>query len=121
MAARVEAQSHEAIAGLKQREKHRLVGLSAGMRLHIREFARKELLRPRDRKFLRDIDELASPVIAAARITLRIFVREHRPLRVQYSAGDDVFGRDKLDIILLPAKLPAYHLPNLRVGLGKMR
>ena len=39
MAARGEIEPHERVARLHQREKHRLIGLAAGIRLHIGESA----------------------------------------------------------------------------------
>ena len=39
MAAGREIEAHERIARLQQRQKHRLIGLAAGIRLHIGETA----------------------------------------------------------------------------------
>ena len=99
--ARREVEAHEGVARLKQRQKHRLVHLAAGVRLHVGEVRAEELFRALDRQRLRDVHELAAAVIAFSRIALGVFVGHHRALRLQHSAGHDVFGGDQLD--LMPA------------------
>src|SRR5438132_2173142 len=120
VAAGVEAQSHEGVARLKQSKKHRLIGLRAGMWLHIREFAGEQLFGSRDRAIFRNIDKLATTVISTAGIAFGVFVRKHRALCLKHRARDDIFGGDKFDVVLLTAKLLGYALPNLRIGLHQM-
>ena len=48
---------------------------------------------------------LAAAVIAPARIALGIFVGEHRALRLEHGARDDVLRRDQLDLVLLALQL----------------
>ena len=45
MAAGGEIEAHEGVAGLHQRQEHRLVGLGAGIRLHVGELAAEQLRR----------------------------------------------------------------------------
>src|SRR5947209_4614823 len=47
-----EAEAHDRVAGLQQRQHHRAVGLRAGMRLNVRELAAEQLFRALDRQGL---------------------------------------------------------------------
>ena len=104
MAAGGEIEAHEGIAGLQQRQKHRLVHLAAGVRLHVGELRAEQLLGALDRQRLGDVDPFAAAVIARARIAFGIFVGHHRALRFQHRPADDVFRRDQLDLMTLAAE-----------------
>ena len=99
MAAGREVEAHEGVARLQQRQEHRLVRLAAGIRLHVGEAAAEQLLGALDRQRLGDVDELAAAVIAPARIALGVFVGQHRALRLEHGAADDVLGGDQLDLV----------------------
>ena len=71
MAAGGEVEAHEGVAGLQQRQKHRLVHLAAGVRLHVGEAGAEQFLGALDRQRLGDVDPFAAAVIALARIALR--------------------------------------------------
>jgi hypothetical protein len=120
MPARGEVQPHEGVAGLQQGEEDRLIGLGAGMGLHIGEIAGEELLGTLDGQRLGDIDELAAAVVAPARIALGIFVGQHRTLGLEDGAGDDVLRGDQLDLVLLPMQLLPDGPEDLRIALGEM-
>src|SRR5579884_763434 len=107
MPARGEAEAHDRVARLEQREHHGSVGLRARMRLDVGEVAAEQLLRALDRQRLDRIRGCAALVIAAAGITFGIFVGEDRALGLQHRLADDVLGRDQLDLRLLAAKLRA--------------
>ena len=111
-----EVEAHEGVARLQQREEHRLVGLGAGMRLHVGEAAAEQLLRALDGQGLGHVHELAAAVVAAAGIALGVLVGQHRALRFQHGAGDDVLRGDQLDAVLLAAELAADRGGELRVG-----
>ena len=70
------------------------------------KLAAEQLLRPLDGERLGDVDELAAAVIALARIALGVFVGQHRALRLEHGARDDVLRGDQLDLVLLPARAP---------------
>ena len=70
---------------------------------------------------LGDVDELAAAVIALARQALGVLVGEHRALRFQHRARDDVLRRDQLDLVALAAELLADRLGDLGIGLGERR
>ena len=97
MAAGGEVEPHERVAGLHQREEHRLVGLAAGIGLHVGELALEQLAGALDGERLGDVDELAAAVIAPAGIALGVFVRHHRALRLEHGARDDVLRGDQFD------------------------
>lgn len=50
-----------------------------------------------DRQRLHNVDIFATAVVALARISLGILVREHTANRAQYRGGNEVFGCDELD------------------------
>src|SRR5271155_3159392 len=70
MSPRGERHSKDRIARLEQRDKHGLIGLRAGMRLHIGKAASEQPLGALDRERLGDIDEFASAIVSPAGITL---------------------------------------------------
>ncbi len=105
VAAGVEAHAEDGVAGLDQRQHHRRVGLRPRMRLDVGIGARKQRLGAVDRQRLDDVRRRAALVVALARVALGIFVGEHRPLRVEDGAADDVLARDQLDLVLLPVEL----------------
>ena len=111
-----EVQAEERVARIHQRQEHRGIGRRAGMRLHIGELAAEQFGDAIDRKLLGDIDELAAAVIALARIAFGIFVGQHRALRLEHGAADDVFRRDQFDLVALAAELVADHLRDFRIA-----
>ena len=121
MAPRRQIEPHECFARLHQREKHALIGLAAGIRLHIGEPAREQPAGALDRQSLRDIDILAAAVIAPAGIPFRVFVGHHRALRLQHGARDDVFGGDQFDLVALAAQLQLDRPRDLRIGGAERR
>ena len=121
VAAGGEVEAHEGVAGLQQRQEHRLVRLAAGVRLHVGEVAAEQLLGALDRERLGDVDELAAAVVALARIALGVFVGQHRALRLEHGAGDDVLGGDQLDLVALAAELLADGVGDLGIAFGERR
>ena len=121
VAAGIEVEAHEGVARLQQREKHRLVHLAAGVRLHVGEPGAEELLGARDGEIFRDVDVLAAAIVALAGIALGIFVGHDRALRLEHRLADDVLRGDQLDLVLLAAELVADRFGDLWIGLGKGR
>ncbi len=89
----------------------------AGVRLHVGEIAAEQLLGALDRQRLGDVDELAAAVIAPARITFGIFVGQHRALRLQHRARDDIFRGDQLDLVTLATEFQLDHVGDFGVAL----
>ena len=104
VAAGGEVEAQEGVAGLHQGQEHALVGLRAGVRLHVGEAAAEQALGALDGEVLGDVHELAAAVVAPARIALGVLVGQHRALRLQHGAGDDVLRGDQLDLVLLAAE-----------------
>ena len=121
MAAGGEVEAHERVARLHQRQEHALIGLAAGIRLHVGEAAVEQLAGALDRQLLGDVDELAAAVIAPARIALGVFVGHHRALRLQHGAGDDVLRGDQLDLVALAAEFELDRPGDLGIGVGERR
>ena len=119
MAAGVEAHAQNRVAGLGERQEHRLVRLAAGVRLHVGEAAAEEPRHPLDRELLGHVDVLAAAVIAPARIALGVFVGHHRALRLEHGARHDVLRGDQLDLVLLAAELGGDRRGDRRIGLQK--
>ena len=121
MSAGGEIQPHEGIAGLQQRQEHRLVHLAAGVRLHVGEIGAEQLFGALDRERLGDVDPFAAAIIAGAGIALGVFVGHHRALRFQHGAADDVFRRDQFDLVALSAEFAADSGGDVRICLGQGR
>ena len=62
---------------------------------------------------------LAAAVVALARQAFGIFVGQHRALRLEHGAADDVFRRDQLDLVALAAELEPDRLGDFGIGLGQ--
>ena len=116
MAAGGEVEAHERVARLQQRKEDALVGLAAGIRLHVGEADAEQLLGALDRERLGDVDELAAAVVAATRIAFGVFVGEDRTLRLHHGARDDVLRGDQLDLVTLTAELLLDGFRHLGVG-----
>ena len=91
--------------GLQQRHEHRLVGLRAGVRLHVGERAVEQLAGAVDGELLGLVDVLAAAVVAPAGIALGVFVGQHRARRLEHRARDDVLRGDQLDLLALAVQL----------------
>jgi hypothetical protein len=97
VAAGGEVEAHEGVAGLQQRQEHRLVGLApeCGWTLaNSRRTASWRARSPASRRRRRTRSRRSS----AARIALGVFVGQHRALRLEHGAADDVLRRDQLDL-----------------------
>ena len=91
------------VARLERREKYRLIGLRTRMGLDIGEFGAEQLHDAIDRQLLGDIDMFAAAVVAFARITFGVLVRQLRALRRHDGGARIVLRRDQLDVRFLPA------------------
>ena len=111
--------AEDRVARLQQREIHRHVRLRARVRLHVGVLGAEQLLGPRDRQRLGDVDELAAAVVALARIPLGVLVGQHRAGRLQHGLADEVLRGDQLEAGVLPVLLVADGLGDLRVGRGE--
>ncbi len=111
-----EVHAEKRVARLQKREEHRLVRVSAGMGLHVCEAAIEQTLGAIDGQPLDFIDEFAAAIIAPARIAFSILVGQHRALRFQHRARDDVLRGDQLDLPLLAFEFIVNGRGHVRIG-----
>ena len=97
--------AEDGVARLQQREVHGLVGLRAGMRLHVGVVGAEQLLDALDRQLLGDVDVFAAAVVALARIAFGVLVGQLAALRFHHPRAGVVFRRDQLDVVFLAAVL----------------
>ncbi len=116
-----QVQPHEGVARLHQGHEDGRVRRCPGVRLDIREAASKQLGDALNRQILRDIHELAAPVITPPRQPFRILVGQHRALGFQHGPADDVLGRNQFDFVALAAQFEADGVGDFRIGLGQRR
>ena len=76
VAAVVEVQAHEGVAGIQAGKEHGGVGLCAGVRLHVGIFGSKEFADTVYCQLLYLVNNLTSTVVAVARISFSILVGE---------------------------------------------
>ena len=96
-----ETHAQNGVARLQYAGIHGLVGLRAGMRLHIGIFGAEKFFHAVDGQLLGHIDMLAAAVIAFARIAFGIFVGELAALGFHHGAADVVFRGNQLNVVLL--------------------
>ena len=73
-------------ARFRQGQHHGLVGLAAGIRLHVGKAAIEQFGDAVDCRLFGDIDILATAVVAASGIPFRVFVGHDRALRLEHRA-----------------------------------
>jgi len=66
-----------------------------------------------------DIAELAAAVVAAAGVSLRVLVGQHRALRLEHGARHEVLARDHLEGAALAAELLLERCGDLGIDLGE--
>ncbi len=113
-----QAHAHDGVAGLQQAEEHRLVGLRAGIRLHVGVRGAEQRLQPVDGQLFDHVDELAATVVALAGVALGVLVGQLRALRGHHGGRGVVLRRDELDVLFLAPVLGFDGGPDLRVDAG---
>ena len=114
-----QVQAQDAVAGVDQRVQHRGVGLGAGVRLDVGEFGAEELLGAVAGEVLDDVDVFAAAVVAAARVAFGVLVGQHRTLRLQDGAGDEVLAGDHFQGVALAGQLAVHRLGDGRVEVAQ--
>ena len=118
--ARIEIEPHKGVAGIEQREEHRLVHLAARIGLNVGEFAAEQFLCPFNCQRFDHVGIFAAAIVALARIALSVFVCEDRTGRFQHGQAGDVFGRDQFDVAALAFQLVLNRGMNFGIGFGQM-
>ena len=114
-----ELEAQDGVARGGDRGEDRRVRARTGVRLHVGVLGAEQALGPVDRQLLGDVDVLAAAVVAAPGVALGVLVGEHAADRLQDGAGNEVLGRDHLEVVALAAQLELQHLGDLRVDLGE--
>ena len=117
MSAHRQRHAQNGVARLGHAHEHRLVGLRAGMRLHVDRFRAEQLLQALDRQGFGDVDIFTTTVVALARIALRVLVGHLAALRRHHGRTAVVFRGDQLDMFLLAAVLELDRAPQFRIDL----
>ena len=114
-----QAHAHDGVAGLQQREEHRLVGLRARIGLYVGILGAEQGLEPVDRQLLDDINVLAATVIAFAGIALGVLVGQLRALGLHHRWRGVVLAGDQLDVLFLAGVLKRDRGPEFGVDVGE--
>jgi len=117
VAAVVQIEREDLVAGIEYGVVDRLVRLRSGVRLDVDVVGAPQLFRAIDRERLDLVGVLAAGVVALARIPLRVLVREDAPLRLQYRLTDVVLAGDHRERLLLPVSLPGQRVGDLGIDL----
>ena len=118
VAAVVEVEAHDGVAGHESGHEDGLVGLAAGVGLDVDVVAVEEFLGAIAGEVFDDVDELAAAVVAAAGVAFGVFVGEGRGGGGHDGGGDVVFAGDEFEGGFLAAGFVGDGLPECGVGLG---
>ena len=69
--------THDLLAGGQQGVHDGVIRLGTGVRLYVGVFGTEEFLDPFNSQVFDDIDEFTTTIVAAARVTFRIFIGQH--------------------------------------------
>ena len=119
VAAGVETHSQDGVTGFGQRQHHRAIGLSTGMRLDVGEAAVEQLFGALDRQRLDRVRRSAALIVTSPGIALGIFVGQHRALGLEHGARDDILRCDELDLGLLTVEFGSDRFGHLAIGVGE--
>ena len=120
VSALVEVETHERVAGGEDGEEHRLIGLGAGVRLHVGELSSEEFLHTVDGELLYLVDDLAAAIVTFAGQTLGIFVGEVTAHGCHDLVGDEVLTGDEFHAPELALMLLLDEVENLSVFLHSL-
>ena len=118
VAAMRQRHAQDGVARLEHRHVHRLVGLRAGMRLHVGVFSAEQCLGAIDGQLLGDVHIFAAAVVALAGIAFGILVGQLAALRFHHRRAGVVFRSDQLNVIFLAAIFVLNRGPQFGVSHG---
>ena len=118
VAAVIEVEPHNGIAGGESGEEDGLVGLGAGVGLDVDVFGLEEFLRAVARQVFDDVHELAAAIVALAGIAFGVFVGQRGCGRGEDGGGNMVFGGDELEGRFLAMGFVLNGLPERGIVLG---
>ena len=114
-----EVHAQDGVAGLQHRGVSGLIGLRAGMRLHVGVLGAEQLLGAVARQVLHDVGELASAVVAFAGIAFGVLVGEDAAGGFQHRFRDEVLAGDQLQLRVLALGFVENGLVDVGVHLGE--
>jgi hypothetical protein len=95
------------VTGIEKSEKRRKVSVSSTVRLHVCVISSPKLACTLTGDILYLVNELTTAIVTLAGITLSILICENSARCKKNCLGNDILGRDKLDVAALSAKLSA--------------
>jgi hypothetical protein len=108
----------DGVARLQDGEVHRLVGLGAGVRLHVGVFGTKQLLHAVDGQLLDHVHVFTATVKTLGRIAFSVLVGQLGALGFHHCGAGIVFGSDQFNMIFLALALGLDSGGQFRVELG---
>jgi hypothetical protein len=114
-----QVQAHDGVAGREHGGVGGLVGLRAGVRLHVGVLGAEELLGAIPGQVLDDVGELAAAVVALAGIALGVLVGEDAGGGFEHRFGDEVLAGDQLELGVLALHLVLDGLIDLGIDFGQ--
>ena len=111
--------AHDGVARLQHRGVRRLVGLRAGMRLHVDVFGAEKLLRAIARQVFHHVGELAAAVVALAGITFGVLVGEHAAGGFEHRFGGEILAGDQLQARILALGFFADEIEDIGIDFGE--
>ena len=120
MPALVEAHAEHGVAQFQQRRVRAEVGIGAAMGLHVREACAEKLAGAFACQVFHEVHLLAAAVVALARVSFGVLVREHAAHRLHDRRRREVLRRDELDAVPLARQLLTQRVGDKGIGLGKV-
>lgn len=96
-----EIQAEDGVAWLENGREGRSIGLRTGVRLHVHLLGAEELAGAVAGEVLDDVGVFASTVVAAAGVSLGVFIGEDRAGGLEHSFADEVFRGDHFEAFVL--------------------
>src|SRR3989338_742139 len=110
-----EVKGHHRIAHIQRGEIDSHVRRRTAMRLDVRVLGLKQFLRAFNSEPLGRIDMFTAAVPSRRRIAFRVFISEHRTLRLKHCPAHKVLACDEFYILLFAARLIYNRLVDLRI------
>ncbi len=121
VAAVVERQAEEGVAGLEQGRVDGVVSLRAGVGLNVGVLGSEQRLGAIDRELLGDVDLLAAAVVPLPGVPLGVLVGQNRTRGLEHRLRHEVLGRDHLECALLAFQLTLENACDVGVDVAQRR
>ena len=111
--------AQDGVAGLQHRGVGGLIGLRAGMRLHVGVLGAEQLLGALARQVFDDVGELAAAVVALAGIAFGVLVGEDAAGGFEDRFGGEVLAGDQFELRVLALGFMLDRLVDLGIDFGQ--